>query len=286
MQKLRAISYTADVLFAIKKSSSMIPTEKLSTNVQGFPLESYKKFYNNQFKSDDNNEIIVKILADINTRLDSPHILNLHLFHEYKKLLENIKEKCISILVEKQGTSDLNILYSTVIEYVETMHTILKSRDNKLIATYHTNFAKDFLKDLCKIGHNTKLFFTYNKVNHQYLIDIRPCCLYQVQLIDLPDFSSSVGPLIPTKHLMSSVEGKLLDFREITFHDLGHSHIMNRQDQWLFQTLNRNPVELVAEWIRNKNCYVDEYTKLRDVNYNLYKAIQLYLFDIVHDRGY
>lgn len=152
-----------------------------------------------------------------------------------------------------------------------------------MINTYHTDFTKGFIDKLYEIGNNTQMFFTFEDVDDDYLIDIRPVCIYVNYLLDIPNL---IFNDYKSGQVHKPVEGNMLDFREMTFHDMGHSYVMSRQDTYLFSILNRNPVDLVEEWINNKNWFTAEYNKLLDINNNLYRAIKLYLFDIVHDRGY
>lgn len=264
--------------------------EKFIDDIQTHPQEHYLKFYNNQFNANDNNEIIVKIIADINTRLDSTSILNMRKFNKFNKALHIIRNNGIELLNSKIINPEK--MYMFIIGYVETMYELLKSCDTSIKGTYHTKFTKGFMKNLCNIGNNTRLFFTFRNLHDQFLIDIRPMCMYPTQLLDIPDFVMTRDnyinncPLIPTKQIQKQVEGNTLDLREFTFHDLGHSYVMGRQDSWLFSCSNRSAPDLVTEWIKNKNLYVEKYETLKNLNYDLYRAVKLYVFDIVHDRGY
>lgn len=290
-----SIHYTREQLINLTKKTKL-PEEEFFHNIQKSPLSTYSKFYANQFNASHNSEIILKIIADINTRLNS-NIINSEIFLKHKQSLHKIREDGINLLCQSLSHSLLtrmhnkfhiikpSDLYSFVINYVENMYDLIKSQDNDIQGTYYSDFAKDFFKNLYETGNNTQMFFTFNNLNEQYFIDIRPLCFYPVQLLDLPDFSSE-RPLIPTKNIKGYVESKLLDFREVTFHDMGHAHVMSRQDKWLFETSNTNAMELVTEWLRNKDWYMNECEMLKETNYLLYKAIKLYLFDIVHDRGY
>jgi len=290
--KNKLIGYDREQLLKINKLSTVSLKENLVKDIYNNPLDKYKQFYDNQYNINDNNEIIVKIIGDINTRLNDTSILNLPQFTKFKDSLNVIKTNGIDILNKNSKNNILPTrLYSFVTNYVETMYDIVKSCDDKINGTYHTLFAKDFMRNLCKPGNNTRIFFTFENLDIDYLINIRPTCFYPVALMNVPNFSqnqyqNNIGPLIPTKYVTKVVEGKTLNFKETTFHDLGHSYVMNRQDSWLFDNLNKNPVELVQEFIRNKDWYLEELNKLHDTNYPLYKAAKLYLFDIVHDRGY
>jgi GNAT superfamily N-acetyltransferase len=291
-----------------------LPNERFIENISKNPMETYKTFYNNQFNSNYNNIIIIKIISDINTRLNT--CLDNIKMNSFKKSLEDLREEGIKILCDdklknilqkkdeffnlevfSQNNNFINTkrLYDFILNYIEIMYEIIKKYDKRIIGTYYTNFAKDFLPNLYSFGNNTQNFFTFQQLNEQFFINVRPLCLYPVYLKDIPNFSfqnndptndEDLKPLIPLKYITESVEGKYIDFREITYHDIGHSHIMRRQDLYLFSTINKSPLELVEEWNRNKNWYVKEYTKLYDKNYCLYKTIIVYLFDIVHDRGY
>ena len=258
--------------------------------VRFLPLHTYQKFYNNQFNANSNNEVIHKIIRDIDMRLSASSVLQMEEFKDFKKSLEESKDKGKALINSK--TINPEKLYTFIIDYVETMDSIFKSCDSNIIGTYHTNFAKDFMEKIYYIGNNTQLFFTFENMDDSYFIDIRPTCIYAIYLFKIPDFSANMynyqpkTPLVPTEYIKKGVEGNELNFSEMTFHDIGHSWIMARQDTWLFKTSNRNGIELVTEWVRNKNWYRESYTKLQNTNNELYRAVKLYLFDIVHDRGY
>jgi hypothetical protein len=183
-------------------------------------------------------------------------------------------------------------LYTFVVAYVATMYELLKSVDPDIAGTYHTAFTKGFLQNLFTVGKNTRLFFSYQDADAQYFIDIRPTCIYFSQLMPIPPFLDNMNTyktgskLIETTLIQKHVEGNILDPREFTFHDLGHSYVMSRQDTWLFETINRGTVELVREWVRNKKWYMREYRALKSAEPELAPPIMTFLFDIVHDRGY
>lgn len=238
----------------------------------------------NHFAND--RAVAIKIIVDINDRLKSV-ILNAKKFESYRQALKKIRDDGIRLI--NKSTSSLmissNEMFQFVINYVEIMYELLKSQDNNIHGTYYTDFAKDFIKNLFDPDNSKRIFFTFKNLDEQYFIDTRPFCIYPVHLMSLPEFSSE-KPLIPTNDVKGYVESKFLDFREVTFHDIGHAHVMHRQDKWLFGTCNRSPVELIAEWLRNKNWYMEECEKLSETNHSLYKAVKLYLFEMVHDRGY
>lgn len=286
------VQYTRKHLLKLRKTE--LPAERYVFDIQKKPLLTYFNFYNNQFNSINYKEIVLKIIADINYRLESD-VINSETHKEYKQILKEIRETGMNLLSKPQWFSSTvnrfnfvkpSDVTSFVLSYVEIMYELIKSHDKSIQGTYYTDFAKDFMKEnLCSPGNNTQMFFTFKNLGMQYFIDTRPLCLYPVHLIDLPNFSSE-EPLISTKEIKGHVESKLLDFREVTYHDIGHAHVMSRQDRWLFDTCNENPVALVTEWLRNKDWYMQECSKLKNTNYLLYQAVKLYLFDITHDRGY
>ena len=273
----------------VPKSRIHVPTPPIKQFVfeemRRNQIEIYRKFYDNQYNINDHG-VVGRILKDITSRLSNKSVLNIKDFGKSKISLQ---------LIRKEGEymiQDKNILpqrlYWFVINYIEALHELLKLCDPVLTKSYHTLFAKDFINEICRNGINTRLFFTFEDLNMGDMIYIRPICFYPVYIPKIPQFNHNIltykkGPLIPTKYLLKTVEGNQLDPRETFFHDIGHSHVMNRQDQWLFDTSNVNPIALIEEWVRNKDWYVAEYSKLDDP---LRTAVELYLFDIVHDRGY
>ena len=284
--------FSRNDLLNLSKFNHNLFREEFVHRIQEKPNEIYVNFYQNQFNFNYNIEPLLKLVADTNFRLCDSSLMHAPKFALDKQALEQVREKGINMLCNSR--IDPQKLYSFVFEYVETMFNLLKKYDPTLKETYHTNFTKDFINGLCKTGNNSALFFTFENVDQQYLIDIRPTCLYLVQLIDLPNFSfnkntvNEIGcqPLISSKYLKKSIEGNLLHFCEVIYHDPGHAYVMNRQDAWLFKTCLKTSPELVTEWIHNKNLYVESYNKLHDSDYPLYKTVKTCLFDLVHDRGY
>lgn len=214
-------------------SRSLCTVLPKSHNLIKHPIENYTYFYNNQFKINEHDQKILKI-------------------------------------INKNNVHTLDQFYSSVINHIDDMYQTLNTFDKTTKRTYHYDFTMDFLSQVTKTGLNTRLFFTFSKLNFEYLMHIRPTCMYCVQFLKSP-------------FVTVEVEGKVLDCRELPFHDIGHAHVMNRQDRWLFETLYENPIDLVRSWVNTKNKYFDAINKLEP---NLAHVVKLYLFDIVHDRGY
>ena len=259
--------------------------ETLVHRVRNYPVETYSTFYKNQFAFLSNDYVISQVINDLERKLSLPlNIFNLNQFVTYKNKLQQILKNGRNLQNDPQK------MYEFVIDYTEVMYALVKLHDTDIGGTYHSNFTKDFLKLTCQTGKNTQLFFTTQDVNYEYFIDIRATCIYLVHLTIMPDFNmdttnySADGKLVNRIDIAKHVEGKYLDFMEMLFHDIGHAYVMNRQDAWLFANINRPPMELVEEWIRNKNSYKH---KIENLNFSTFKlAVKLLLFDIVHDRGY
>lgn len=223
-------------LYKYTRSAKRLFNDKFLSEVRSNPLVVYQKFYDNQYKSQQNSEVLRKILPDFDK-------------------------------IEKEQKLTPRIIYELVIRYIDSVHDFTNDKSR-----YHYSFTKDVLKDLFRIGDNTQLIFTFDDLTSNFLVDVRPLCLYINQLLDV------------SKETHKCVEGNELDAREFTYHDLGHSYVMKRQDIWLFNTINRDAIDLVKEWIINNNWYKQQMSIISDIN--LYNAVRLYLFDIVHDRGY
>lgn len=259
--------------------------ETLVHRVRDYPVETYSTFYKNQFAFLSNNCVISRVIDDLEKKLSSPqNIFNLDQFVMHKNKLQQILENGRNLQRDPQK------MYEFMIDYTEAMYTLVKLHDADIVGMYHSNFTKDFLRLTCQTGKNTQLFFTTQDVDYEYFIDIRATCIYLVHLTIVPDFNmdatnySTDHKLVNHVDIVKHVEGKYLDFMEMLFHDIGHAYVMNRQDAWLFANINRPPMELVEEWIRNKNSYKH---KIEDLNVGIFKlAVKLLLFDIVHDRGY
>lgn len=106
---------------------------------------------------------------------------------------------------------------------------------------------------LFNIGDNTQLFLTEDILDKETLIDIRPVCMYANNL--------------------NNIES-----------DLKYSALMKKNDTFLFNNINELPLNLVKEWIANKNEYKTEYTKLQ--NTYLYTEIINVLYEVVYNKGY
>jgi hypothetical protein len=261
--------------------------ETLLHDIQINPLRLYKKFYDNQYRILDNTEVLEKIVSDIDERLAPDSILHLSEFSNNKDRFMKLADRGRRLLQRK--SIDPREYYTFVVNYVKCMHEVLEPNAPD---GYHTKFTLSGMKSLYKIGDNTQLFFTFTPVDFEYLTDIRPACIYLNWILDLPPFSATKDnyiagtPLIAKEDYHSIIEGNNLDLKEITYHDLGHSFVMKRMDTWLFKTINQAAPTLVEEWVRNSNWYKAEYEPLRVSNRALYNAIKLYLFDVIHDRGY
>lgn len=269
-------------------------------NNQNNSINSYIKFYNNKYSLNNNDiHIINKIKKSLSTKYYQLKQIDKSLLspelHENIVSLDKMNKDLIQAKNNNFNKYKLSDFYYLVLNSVETMHDILKIYDKRIVGNYHTDFAKDFMLESCFNSYdpNTRLNFSFSKISYEKLIHARPTCIYYVQLLDVPDFSMEnllnphvKNPLVPFEKISTEVEGKILNLREMTFHDIGHSHVMNRHDRLLFDSLNSNPVDLVNEWINNKNLYWVEICKLEKKNKFLAKAVKLYLFDIVHDRGY
>lgn len=268
--------------------SVKIEEEKLVHDVQVNPVPLYRKFYDNQYRMIDNAEVLTKIVVDIDDRLAPDSVLHLPEFSDHKDKFTKLANTGKILL--KRKSIDPRECYTFVINYVRYMHEILEP--NNQDDGYHTRFTLGGMNSLYKLGDNTQLFFTFNPVDFRYLIDIRPACIYLNWILNLPSFSVtkdtyiSGEPLMAKEDYYSIIEGNNLDLKEITYHDMGHSFVMKRMDTWLFNSINESAPTLVEEWVRNKNWYKAEYEPLKEGNRSLYNAIELYLFDIIHDRGY
>jgi hypothetical protein len=266
------------------ENKQIIPKETFVFEIQNSPLAVHSKFFNNQFDASHNKQVLLRIISDINSRLDSD-VLQGKEFEKHKQALQKLREDGTVLLGQIPHSMNASDVYSFVMNYVDAMYDLIKSQDEEIKGTYYTDFAKDFLRHVTVPGNNSQLYFTFENLDEQYFIDIRPLCMYPVYLMALPDFTGR-KPLIPTQDVHGYVESKLQNFREVTFHDIGHAYVMNRQDKWLFETCHASPQELVTEWLRNKDWYMNAHRELAETNYPLSQAVKLYLFEMVHDRGY
>jgi hypothetical protein len=260
-------------------------------NLRKYPLENYGKFYQNQFKSNNYDlSIITKLLADIDSKMLQlgPHK------EEFKSAISELNNLKLKSQIPNYFDYIAN-MYWFVVDYVEVMYKLLKSRDSGIpgaSGTYHIDYTRGFLDALLVPGRNTRVYFSFDKIDYEYLLHVRPLCMHFVQLLKIPSFSDDAlndpsKALVPPDSIRMEVEGKSLDLREMTGHDLGHAHVMSRQDLWLFETLHLSPPEIIADLFHVKNLYLNEIEKLfREKDPELCRALKLYLFDVVHDRGY
>lgn len=277
---------TKNQLDTITKSETIAIKETFYNKIRTDTIEVFSKFYENQNTSVSDMAVLIKMIGDINTRLNPQSVLNLDEFEQQRNELKTIRDNAIDFYLSEN--KDPRTLYTIFINFIQCLYTILKSRDNDGFKfDYHTRFTTDCLEEMYKVGDNSQLFFSRMAVSDDYFVDIRPACIYFCWLKDVPNFDAIPNqPLIPTEAVHNFIDGNIVDLREVLFHDIGHSYIMKRQDQWLFNTIKETPINLVSEWIKNMKYIKKEYTKLMDTDHALYKAVKIYVFDITHDRGY
>lgn len=267
-------------MFSLRKGPIRRPTrqslrpshsEAFRHRLQIDGLNTYKKFYQDQYNYNYNMEVIERIVNNLDKQTE-------------EKSLTELKNRGKRLLSERKVLP--NLLNGFVIDYVESMFELMKKYDDELVAdgSYHTDFTKGTFDELLAYGDNTGIFFSFEDADDEFLLHIRPTCMYFAQLLDLPQITSS--PNSALKSPRKRVEGNSLNFREFTFHDLGHAYIMKRHDIWLFKESKLHPTELVKKWIYNKDSYFNAINELKDTDFPLYKAVMLWMFDVFHDRGY
>lgn len=236
------------------------------------PIKSYEQFYQNQYNAHHNLPAFRQVCDDLKQKVGMFALTSPLAKRFNKLLLEQIE-------IQSAYTIHPVKMNKFMIEYVEALFELMKKFDPTLSLdqTYHTNFTKGQLTELLKPGDNTCLYFSFEDVSDLDLIQLRPLCMYYVQLFEPTDLTTA-----PRK----SVEGSDLNMREFVFHDLGHAYIMKIHDLWLFSESKLSPVELVKEWVNNKNRLVQQMQLVHQTDRVLYKAILLWMFDIFHDRGY
>jgi hypothetical protein len=276
----------ADNLKTLTKDQ--VPPETFLFQLQKDPVAAYKNFESNPFEASDSQPLLLKLIADLNERLQPGSVLELDVFKEFKQALLHLRNEGIALIHRNIPLSDFNAF---VLKYVETLDRLFRSTDPELKGTYHRDLAQGYMKTLLNARDGTRLFFTTHEVNELSLLDIRPAAMYLNWVINLPPFSVTAkdykgGPLVPADKIKKLLDGLLVDTEEITKHDLGHTFLMKRQDAWLFQNSSLSRIELVEEWTRNKNQILAVWKPLFEKDPTLAEAIKNIIFFVIHDKGY
>lgn len=245
----------------------------------------HKKFYQNQYIVGINSDVGNSITTDLFIRLkDKENILKLSKFSDYRK-------QFLDIYVKLWLLKSVNIVEfkKVVFYYVELFDRMISECDDTITGSYHTSFAKDFIDEIINISSNTGVLFVTHDVDLDFLNRIRPYCLYPIQIMKFPDFIHTAstyesGPIVLKELVHKNVEGNVLRPVEMTFHDIGHAIVMNRIDRKCFDASQLRGLDQIREWVDVEKEYRSEYERLIDPM--LKSAIILYIFDIVHDRGY
>lgn len=269
-------------------SKEKVPSETFFLELRNDPINAYRKFELNPFEAPESGPLLLKIIADLNQRLQPGSVLELEQFKTFKEQLFQLRKEGIELWERSIPLSDLNVL---ILKYVESMDKLFRSCDPTLKGTYHRDLAQGYMKSLLNTRDGTRMFFTTHAVDDLYFLDIRPAAIYLNWVIDLPPFSVNAknytgGPIVPAKEIQKFLDGLFVDTEEITKHDLGHTFSMKRQDKWLFETSSFSRLELVKEWTRNKNRIMSQWKSLSQTDPALAKAVQFIIFLVIHDKGY
>lgn len=237
--------------------------ESLPGKMKYVPNRVHQQFYQDQTKIlSDNRIVLEKIISKLDVVSE--------MFKDnqtVKQLQESAKN-----IYNNENISPSSF-YTLMINYYKEMRNCFGN--NK--ARYNTDFTEGTLKDIYKMPDNTQLFFTSYELSDMDLIMMRPGCIYPVWSQDIP--------INNFNECDKYIDGNKIDPTEVFMHDIGHAYIMKRTDSWLFENSNEHPTVLVEQWTNNCKWYLAELDKLSN-NKNLYDAARLFLFDIVHDRGY
>lgn len=271
-----------------KLSRKDVPEESFFLSLSAQPIKSYRKLEQNPLSATESLPFALKVLADLNERLDLGSVLELPSFKSFRQNLLQLRQEGIALV---KNNMPLPAFYTFVLRYVESMDQLFRKTDLSLSGTYHRDFAQGCLQSLLKCQKGTRIFFTGKAVDDLYLLHIRPTAIYLNWVIELPPFSVNAknyqgGPLVPASKIQRFIDGLRLDLEEIMKHDLGHSFLMQRQDQWLFASAGFSRLTLIKEWTKNKNHIFFHWEILSKADPNLAKAVRILLFELIHDRGY
>lgn len=265
-----------------------IPEETFFLELRDDPVNAYKKFESNPYEAPESQPLLLKIITDLNERLQPGSVLELEQFKSFQEQLIHLRKEGIELLERHLPLSDLNAF---IIKYVESMDKLFRYADPSLKGTYHRDLAKGYMKSLLNTRDGTRMFFTTHAVDDLYFLHIRPAAIYLNWVIDLPPFAVNEGnytggPLVPSTKIQRFLDGLMVDTEEITKHDLGHTFFMKRQDKWLFETSGFSRLELVKEWTQNKNHILSQWKLLSQTDPELAKAVRFIIFEVIHDKGY
>lgn len=166
-------------------------------------------------------------------------------------MISNIK-RIPSKLVQRNYCF-LNLLKKDPIKEYNTFN-------NNQFENNYSNIKKIANMSVCddnifNIGDNTKLFLTNSVLDKESFIDIRPTCMY-------PNNPNNIDV------------------------DLHYSSLMKKNDTSLFDNINELPLNLVIEWVANKNEFKYHYEKLKLQNNHLYIDIINVLYEVIYIKGY
>ena len=268
--------------------------------IRTFTNSIKKKYMSNYARSEkmrlnQNQNIIKKLLDDIDQRLSINSILHLPKFEEFKNKFDQKKVEATNILSNSTNMNDNNTMKFTL-NYYDILYDLLEHHGtnfNKFYnrKTYYSDFAKDKMSIIEQPTSYGKHLLETELSDPNDLIHLRAHCYYPIFIPIIPKFAMTKENYDENKPLIEDniihfIDGDYENFREVAYHDYGHYAVMKRMDQWIFGTNSNHPLELIKEWIHNKNQIMNDVNKLKNIDYTLWRSVSLYLFDLMHDRGY
>lgn len=291
----RAVRYPISTSVADLRNLSMsaVPKETFPSLLRRNPVGVYKLLEqrDTDFTFSQQQPILLRVLADVNQRLETDSLLELPQFIDFHARMVALQKRAIEIFHKGIPSEIFNPF---VIDYVETMSALVKTGASDQGGTYHRDFAERLSNHVFQTGRGTHTFFTFKPVNDQYFWHIRPAATYLHWLVQAPPFITSAatyigGPIVqPSKQHMriDGIDMNFGDLEEVTKHDIGHSFYMQRQDKWLFNMLGFSRESSVESWNRAKNIYLRRIKQLSKTDRELSIAVSFLLSELIHERGY
>lgn len=279
--------------------TSEIPEPDLFTReVAEHPLQNYQSLESAQaeamaqgrrsFPFHEQRPTLLRIMSDLNHRLERDSVLELPQFHGQYIELSRLRAELLQLFVD-------NLPYDRVIGFIitwaEAMDALLRGADPKLSGTYHRDIAGAELVHLRDASSHSYIFFSFESVDEKYFWKIRPAPIYLLGILPIPRFTVNRytylgGPLVPTGKVQLHIDGYLIDLEEFLKHDAGHSAFMRRRDLWLFKTAGETRAELVRQWQNNRDQILLQQATLANTRPDLAAAAGLILTEVIHERGY
>lgn len=161
-------------------------------------------------------------------------------------------------------------------EYLAVCDQLFLQQHPHLTGRFHFENAEHVLEKMLARGPDRLMFFSFQDVDPEYFATTRGAPL---DMIGLHTQGSRPGEPIPY------ADGFPMMPSEFSWHDVGHIEFMAMRD-FAYLDFTFKPIErVVQEWDLSRR-RIGEFWKSFAADVNLYDAMALILFEILHERGY